>query len=84
MTMKEKVPPIGRRERKRKAKIAKILKVAMDLVVKGGLDALTIHETSFFRHKESFDLVQHVCQQKIIQSCRTLARFQRWRRRVTR
>ncbi len=32
------------------------------------IDALTIHETSFFRHKESFDLVQHVCQQKIIQS----------------
>ena len=32
------------------------------------IDALTVHETSFFRHKESFDLVQHVCQQKIIQS----------------
>lgn len=32
------------------------------------IDALTIHETSFFRHKESFDLVQHVCQQKINQS----------------
>ncbi|NVK22579.1 MAG: protein-glutamate O-methyltransferase CheR [Kangiellaceae bacterium] len=32
------------------------------------IDALTIHETSFFRHKESFDLVQHVCQQKIVQS----------------
>ena len=32
------------------------------------IDALTIHETSFFRHKESFDLVQHVSQQKVMQS----------------
>lgn len=32
------------------------------------IDTLTIHETSFFRHQESFDLVQHICQQKIQQS----------------
>ena len=42
MTTKEKIPT-GRRERKRKAKIAQILNVAMDLVVKGGLESLTIH-----------------------------------------